>query len=78
MDNDMQAFPVWYGGTTVDSKRGKIKGHQGMLLRDYFAGRALQGRIANGSRFVEHEKTLAKEAYEMADAMLAEREKEKS
>ena len=40
----------------------------GMSLRDYFAAKAMQGLLAkNGS-------CHPKDAYEMADAMLAERE----
>jgi cobalamin biosynthesis protein CobT len=49
----------------------------GMTLRDWFAGQALQGWLAS---FAPDEnpksKDLAKFAYELADAILAEREKE--
>lgn len=51
--------------------------HQGMTLRDYFAGQALQGMMANQSlvdNFSSHP-SMAKEAFVLADAMLATREK---
>lgn len=43
----------------------------GMSLRDYFAAAALTGMCARG----EHHGSLHKYAYEIADAMLAERDK---
>lgn len=54
----------------------------GMTLRDWFAGQALTGMLAHGTRYRPrpgdpenwHE-AIAKEAFEIADAMLAEREK---
>lgn len=57
----------------VNSARvtAKVK-YPGMSLRDWFAGMALRSCNHQGS--VEW---LASEAYRMADAMLAEREKEK-
>lgn len=49
-------------------------GHDGMSLRDWFAGMALQGMVQDLSR--DHkEEYLAHDAYKFADAMLAEREK---
>ena len=50
----------------------------GMSLRDYFAGQALAGILldAGTARQVE-DHTIAKSAYRLADAMLAEREKSK-
>ena len=50
----------------------------GMTLRDYFAAKAMQGMIAaNGDAngFLEYEeKTVAANAYKLADAMLKARE----
>jgi len=46
---------------------------EGMSLRDYFAGQAMVTRLENYS---ESWKELAESAYQIADAMLAEREKE--
>lgn len=43
-------------------------------LRDYFAAKAMQGMYANGSFPTGIMLDTAKEAYEMADAMLKARE----
>ena len=48
-------------------------GFKGLELRDYFAAMAMQGWIA--SNVEVSNKQFAEAAYEMADAMLAEREK---
>ena len=52
----------------------------GMTLRDYFAGQALAGMLAHGTRYKPREGAdrnwhvaIADEAYELADAMLAAR-----
>ncbi len=60
---DVLAFPVSYG-------EGQ---HPGMTLRDYFAAKVITGNsqtISAGSQ-----SGLAKRAYEIADAMLEQREK---
>ena len=66
------AFP-W----SVDDGQ-KIVGNKGMTMRDYFAAKAMQGMLsANGDAngFLEYEeKTVAKNAYKLADAMLKARE----
>ena len=49
----------------------------GMTLRDYFAGQALAGILANPN-WVGSWQDAAKHAYLSADAMLAERTKEQS
>ncbi len=50
----------------------------GMSLRDYFAAKAMQGSMSgeyrDNSCCLIH-KQIAKDAYELADAMLAERDK---
>jgi len=46
----------------------------GMTLRDYFAAKAMQGMYANGSFPTGIMLDTAKEAYEMADAMLKARD----
>lgn len=54
-------------------------GHKltGMTLRDYFAASALQGFIQNNIYLPWNSPSeLAVKSYEMADAMLAERERE--
>lgn len=48
--------------------------YYGMTLRDYFAGKALQGTQANPDGWTSNEKCAAW-CYQMADAMLAERER---
>lgn len=46
----------------------------GMSLRDYFAGQALAGMCVNwASQAAQYRPTMAKRAYELADAMLAAR-----
>ena len=46
----------------------------GMTLRDYFAAKAMQGIMASGIYPTGIMFDTAKEAYEMADAMLKARE----
>ena len=48
--------------------------YRGMSLRDWFAGQALAGLVADSSLY-STTKTEAQEAYELADAMLQERKK---
>lgn len=57
------AFPAMYPGAMYCSP--------GMTLRDYFAGQALIGVLARENQF-QH--IAAREAYELADEMLARRE----
>lgn len=71
------------GGPAFPAKRIRYDGScqttvlfsQGMTLRDYFAGQGLSGWISDpcigDDTNVEH---IAKKCYELADAMLAERE----
>jgi hypothetical protein len=52
-------------------------GHSGMTLRDYFATKAMQGFIdyaAAKGHLLPSDDQLAKCAYDMADAMLKERD----
>ena len=48
-----------------------------MTLRDYFAAKALQGICASGPSSQWSNQMLAREAYQLADAMLAQRESAK-
>jgi hypothetical protein len=58
-----QAFPVHYNG------------HEGMTLRDYFAAKAMQVLIAKmiSEDFDFIQEDVAMGSYQMADAMLKER-----
>ena len=52
-----------------------VAGYQGMTLRDYFAAKAMQSLLASIEAGNEHQVSLIPNiAYEMADAMLKERE----
>ena len=49
-------------------------GDTGMSLRDYFAGQAMAGQLADPDGEIDP-KLIARWSYAYADAMLAEREK---
>jgi hypothetical protein len=71
--NGGSAFPAIY-----EDREGNFKG---MTLRDYFAGQALVGFIANnggvnGSKEEKWEAATARISYEIADAMIQERSKD--
>ena len=76
-DNGGPAFPA-----TSWTKDGDFLGeNQGMTLRDYFAAKAMQGLIASlagtpGRDWLEADQWAPGVAYQVADAMLAERSKE--
>lgn len=62
-ENGGPAFPV---GTA----------YTGMTLRDYFAAMAVQGMLAVGHPYQQSDEHMfARDAYTIADAMLAERSK---
>ena len=63
------AFPMQENESTVAC--------EGMSLCDWFAGMAMQADISTRQRFMDtaSKKECAKEAYEVACAMIAEREK---
>jgi len=73
-DNGGPAFPCGYEGSTRSDASG-------LSIRDYFAAKALAGMLAQGGLgFMgwhpsnwDSSKSLAKSAYEIADAMLKER-----
>ena len=70
--NNPPAFPTGIGLNADKTWIGS--GNGGMTLRDYFAAKAVQGMYANGSFPTGIMLDTAKEAYEMADAMLKARE----
>lgn len=70
-----RAFPV--DSVVERDEKGHLHGTEissgGMTLRDYFAAKAMQGKLANPDWLASDERT-AIEAYEIADAMLRARE----
>ena len=77
MNNGGAAFPRLTGGGL------DVGSHTGMSLRDYFAAAALPALIARdagmtkGNSSFERRPELARIAYELADAMLEERQKDR-
>lgn len=67
----MKAFPYQHKDPTT----GLTTIQEGMTLRDYFAAKAMQGIITTiENANMLSEERCAKWCYEMADAMLKERE----
>lgn len=60
------AFPI------VGDQTSRLLEHPGMTLRDYLAGQALAGFDHHNSGYVDF---IAKTCYQLADAMLAQRQK---
>ena len=48
----------------------------GMTLRDYFAAKAMQALVGHEDIWDQPDNAIAKSAYALADAMLAQREKQ--
>jgi len=87
-DTSSPAFPGLYStpgyGCARRTADGELEEHTtGMTLRDYFAAKALQGMMANNNVALvdcltgspEDIQAIAKTAYALSDAMLAQREK---
>lgn len=74
-DNGGPAFP---SGNDVIFGEWSTNGHAGMTLRDYFAAKALQGICASENHLdrIGSFEGAARTAYELADAMIAERNKQ--
>lgn len=66
------AFPP---GVAATPGSGFRSGESGMTLRDWFAGQALSGMLADEGEAGFKAQTAAARSYEMADAMLSERAK---
>lgn len=65
------AFPMTGSTLNWDAEKGQYVPQYGMTLRDWFAGQALAGLLANGgAAFWDRD---AQNAYAAADAMLAAR-----
>lgn len=69
MAENPPAFPQAHG---IHQKAER----QGMTLRDWFAGQALCGLLASEVHSVLDEPSAALMAYQQADAMLIERERQ--
>jgi len=72
------AFPRPFSEEPIENSEGAMYPHDaqsGMSLRDWFAGQALSGLIVNPDT-VSVYCPLSMRAYEIADAMLAERGKD--
>ena len=71
--DNMKAFPIMFKHPTT----GAIIENQGMELRDYFAGKALEVAIQQTRDYYGVEQGyVAKWCYEMADAMIKARGQE--
>ena len=68
MPKNPPAFPHQYGA----SEHGASE--QGMTLRDYFAAKAMQGLCVDGLSNVLMTHQIAKMSFNIADAMLKQRE----
>jgi hypothetical protein len=71
-DNSPPAFPTiqheLVAGFATETS------HPGMSLRDWFAGQALVGLLADGKFLPESDDEIGTGAYEIADAMLRARD----
>ena len=70
----MKAYPFTHRHPTT----GVTTSSEGMDLRDYFAGLAMQGLLAYAAttgKYAPPDDELAREAYKLANAMLKERAK---
>lgn len=72
-DDEQPAFP-----TDQYWEEKRYAQTPGMSLRDYFAGQAIAGMLAqwgSPTAAIPHNETCAEEAYKIADAMLRARDK---
>ena len=70
--NDIPAFPKL--PITRESNGEILYQSDGMTLRDYFAAKAMQGIVTDTGWMGNTVSTLAGMSYEVADAMMKERE----
>jgi len=76
--NGGSAFPIeadYIRGDKPNEYQFEVRHQPGMTLRDYFAGQYLTGAISIGNIGFNE---IAKRAYEMADLMIAERDKDET
>lgn len=76
IDNGGPAFPHLDLYAGAGNSQPTPTQYNGMSLRDYFAGQALAGYLAHPDSEINMT-FVAKWAYQYADAMLAERQKER-
>ena len=81
LTNGGPAFPgKWYDFQPHTGDQVVREQWEGMTLRDYFAAKAMQADLSNwpedAGDWLKHRGDLAHRYYQMADAMLAERELE--
>ena len=72
IDDGGPAYPTAQNATLVDGKM-TFDTVPGMTLRDYFAGQAITGRVVETQYSVD---VLAEWAYQLADALIKERNKQ--
>jgi len=74
---DAEAVKLLRGDTGIGMQdlSKLLSKHGGMSLRDWFAGQALSGMLADEGEAGYKAQTAASRSYELADAMLAERAK---
>ena len=85
MDDGGPAFPVENQALKMSDGSYALRsvGCAGMTLRDYFSGRVVASCLLNSQRHADKAgvkfsyEIIAREAYRIADAMLAERSKTK-
>jgi len=66
----MKAYPIKYKHPTT----GLIVEHEGMELRDWFAGLAMLGMLSENSGIRYPTNELVEFAYQVADVMMKQRE----
>jgi hypothetical protein len=72
--NDRPAFPTQYSNEADGST---VMPSEGMTLREYYAGLAMQGLLARHP-FGGHTESISIDAVTLADALIAELAKEKA
>ncbi|WP_277967076.1 hypothetical protein [Pantoea trifolii] len=73
----MSDYPITAFPTTESNWINENVRTEGMMLRDYFAAKAMQGILSNrgmtDNATLHYARWVAKEAYQVADIMLAAR-----
>lgn len=82
--NNKPKNPEAFPNTIVNNMGAIIGGQNGMTLRDYFANSAMKGIISNsdlsniisGNNGMPNPEYVSEVSYQLADAMLKQREKQ--